>query len=246
MKLDLTFEAEPFVGFTEFDEAEADYESPTGYEYESQGQPLTPIEDRTAFATKSHRKGKRDTAKINALVLHQTAFSRGNDTTKYDNIPVHFVIPPDGKIVQLHPIAEYLWSSNGLNPRSVAVEFVGNFRSVRGFFYKPQQFGCHALTPDQIRAGRDLIKHLAAQINLKHVLTHSQASKDRTNDPGPEIWYYVGQWAVDNLGLGDGGPKFFVGTGQPIPDEWRKWGQIAASHPIPAATQKLCRAYKGK
>ena len=36
----------------------------------------------------------------------------------------------------------------------------------------------------------------------------------------------MGQWAIDNLGLNDGGPGFKVGTGNPIPDLWRKWGQL--------------------
>jgi hypothetical protein len=206
----------------------------------------TQIEDRTAVALKSNRKGTRDVRKLTSLVLHQTAFSRGNDTTKYDRIPVHFVITPDGKIVQLHPIATYLASSNELNPRSVAVEFVGNYRDIQGRYYKPQTYGCHALTPEQIRAGRDLIKHLMKQMNLVHVLAHRQSSGTRTNDPGPEIWYHVGQWAVDNLGLKDGGPGFFVGSGQPIPNEWRQWGQIAASHPIPASSATQCRVYRGK
>ncbi|MFN7999717.1 MAG: hypothetical protein U0X75_01730 [Acidobacteriota bacterium] len=60
---------------------------------------------------------------------------------------------------------------------------------------------------------------------MTHVLAHRQSSGQRENDPGPDIWYHVGQWAIDNLGLKDGGPGFKVGTGNPIPDLWRKWGQ---------------------
>lgn len=206
----------------------------------------TPIIDRTAVSLKTNRKGNRDMKKVYALVLHQTAFSRGNDPTKYDRIPVHFVITPDGKIVQLHPLAAYLWSSNGFNARSVAVEFVGNFRSVEGRYYKPETFGCHSVTPQQIKAGRDLIQHLIKEMGLTHVLAHRQASGSRTNDPGPEIWYNVGQWAIDKFGLKDGGPGFKVDTGAPIPNEWRNWGSIAASRPVTSGSTKQCGLYRGK
>lgn len=204
------------------------------------------IIDRTAVALRTNRKGTRDMKKVYALVLHQTAFSRGNDPTKYDRIPVHFVITPDGKIIQLHPLSAYLWSSNGFNARSVAVEFVGNFRSVEGRYYKPENFGCHPVTPAQIKAGRELIQYLIKEMGLTHVLAHRQSSGMRTNDPGPEVWYNVGQWAVDNLGLKDGGPGFKIDTGAPIPNEWRTWGSIAASRPVPASSTKRCKVYRGK
>ena len=203
------------------------------------------IVDRTAFGKKENRKGKRDIKTVYALVLHQTAFSRGNHEDKYDGIPVHFVILPDGTIVQLHPEAEYLWSSNGLNKGSVAVEFVGNFRSVRGRHYKPEEFGCHAPTAAQIQAGRDLIKYLKKKIGLTHVLAHRQSSGTRENDPGPEVWYGVGQWGIDNLGLKDGGPSFKVGSGNAIPDEWRQWGSVARSHPVHSSTLKACKTLYG-
>lgn len=188
------------------------------------------IEDRTAFGLKENRKGKpRDMSKVYALVLHQTAFSRGNDTTKYDRIPVHFVIVPNGKIVQLHPLSAYLWSSNGFNAGSVAVEFVGNFPNTKGKCWEAKKFGCHKLTQEQINSGRALIRHLINTMGLTHVLAHRQSSGQRENDPGPDIWYHVGQWAVDNLGMKDGGLGFKVGSGKPIPDEWRKWGVTTAS-----------------
>jgi hypothetical protein len=185
------------------------------------------IEDRTAFAPKENRKGKpRDMSKVYALVLHQTAFSRGNDTTKYDRIPVHFVITPNGRIIQLHPLSALLWSSNGFNAGSVAVEFVGNFPNTQGKCWEAKKFGCHRLTQEQIDAGRALVRHLIRTMGLTHVLAHRQSSGQRDNDPGPDVWYNVGQWAVDNLGLRDGGPGFKVGSGNSIPDLWRKWGQL--------------------
>ena len=51
-----------------------------------------------------------------------------------------------------------------------------------------------------------------------------QSSKMKANDPGPHIWKGVGQWALNELGLSDGGATFSVGSGQPIPDSWRTFG----------------------
>ena len=61
-------------------------------------------------------------------------------------------------------------------------------------------------------------------MGLTHVLAHRQSSGTRENDPGPDVWFDVGQWAVNTLGLKDGGPGFKIDTGNPIPEEWRTWG----------------------
>lgn len=184
----------------------------------------TTIEDRTAFTPKDRRKGTRDIAKVYALVLHQMAFSRGNDATRYDTVTAHYAILPDGKILRLHPETALLWAANGFNPGSVSVEFAGNFPDTKGRCWRPQEYGCHRVTPEQIQAGRYLVEHLVKKIGLTHVLAHRQSSGDRENDPGPDIWAGVGQWAVDRLGLKDGGPGFKISTGNPIPNEWRTFG----------------------
>lgn len=184
----------------------------------------TRIEDRTAFTPKDKRKNLKR-GKVYALVLHQMAFSRGNDTKKYDTVTAHFIITPDGKIAQLHPISAYLYASNGFNKHSVSVEFAGNFPSIRGRCWKSKKFGCHKLTSAQIEAGRYLIRYLINKIGLTHILTHRQSSGSRGNDPGPDIWYHIGQWAIENLGLRDGGAGFKIGGGLPIPDSWRTWGR---------------------
>jgi hypothetical protein len=184
----------------------------------------TRIEDRTAITPREKRKNLRR-GQVYALVLHQMAFSRGNDVKKYDKVTAHFIITPDGKIAQLHPISAYLYASNGFNKHSVAVEFAGNFPNTRGRCWKPERFGCHRLTLAQIDAGRYLVQYLIHKIGLTHILAHRQSSGTRENDPGPDIWYHVGQWAVDNLGLRDGGTGFKIDNGKPIPDSWRTWGR---------------------
>ncbi|MCH5373573.1 MAG: N-acetylmuramoyl-L-alanine amidase, partial [Planctomycetes bacterium] len=186
---------------------------------------LPRITDRTAYSPKDKRKRTRDLGSVYALVLHQTGFSRGNEHKRYNKVTAHFVILPNGDILQLHPMSAYLYSSNGFNRGSVSVEIVGNLPSDRGRCWKPERFGCNELTSEQVRSGRYLIRYLIKKIGLTHVLAHRQSSGTRGNDPGPDVWYRIGQWAVDKLGLDDGGPGFKIHSGNPIPKTWRTWNR---------------------
>jgi len=247
MRNGFSFEAEPFELDTLFTEPEAfDTERGIG-NFEVA---LPRIEDRTGLADKSHRKGRRDPQKLNALVLHQMACCHRRKEGGYDTIGSHFAILADGRILQMHPIEALVYASNGFNARSVAVEFAGNFPSIRGKCWKAKEHGCQQLSQAQVDAGRYLIEHLRKIINLKYIFAHRQSSATRENDPGPDIWYHVGQWALDKYGLSDGGPGFRItysakakasikglGDGQPIPDEWRTWGhRLGATSPAPGPT----------
>ena len=184
------------------------------------------ILDRTRLTPTSLRKRRpARPGRPYALVLHQMAFSRGSDPARYNKVNSHFAILPDGTVLQLHPVSAMLYASNGFNPGSVAVEFAGNLPSVRGRCWSPATHGCHRLTTEQITAGRSLVDHLIRTIGLTHVLAHRQSSGTRENDPGPDVWYHVGQWAVERRGTKDGGPGFKVGSGLPIMPAWRTWGK---------------------
>jgi peptidoglycan hydrolase-like protein with peptidoglycan-binding domain len=201
------------------------------------------IIDLTAQAVKSQRKGTRDPKQVNTLVLHQMAccFKVKDPLKRFlKNFAPHFAILADGRILQLHPILALTWASNGFNGSSVAVEFAGNFPNTSGKWWvdktelkklTPAQAQAYLkanqnqVTAEQIEAGRYLVGYLISTMGLKRIVAHRQSSNMRENDPGPDIWYHVGQWAIDNLGLKDGGPGYKTGTGKPIPDLWRKWGQ---------------------
>jgi N-acetyl-anhydromuramyl-L-alanine amidase AmpD len=189
------------------------------------------IIDLTAQADKNMRKGKRDPKTVYALVLHQMAccFKPRDPLRRFLSLGAHFAILPDGRILQLHPVSALIWASDGFNKRSVAVEFAGNFPSVAGKWWKGDTYGKNHPTQAQYEAGRYLIRHLMRTIGLTHVVAHRQSSGTRENDPGPDIWSQVGQWAVDTLGLKDGGAGFKIGTGNPIPDAWRTWGRRAVA-----------------
>ena len=169
----------------------------------------------------------RRPSEVDTLVLHQMAccFKVKDPLTRFLRMAPHFAILPDGRILQLHPLMAYTPASNGFNRSSVAVEFAGNFPDTKGRYWHGPQNGRNKVTQAQIEAGRYLIKHLIQTMGLKKVVAHRQSSGTRDNDPGPDVWYHVGQWAIDNLGLTDGGPGFKIGTGKAIPDVWRKWGQ---------------------
>lgn len=163
------------------------------------------------------------TKPVDAVVLHQMGLSRGNDLRRYLQVTSHFVILPDGTVAQLHPMSAQLLASHDFNHRSVAIEFAGNLRSTRGQWWRPETYGRDTLTAAQVESGRKLLRELGKH-GVRFVYAHRQSFIERGNDPGPEIWASVGQWAVDTLGMSDGGPGFVVGSGQPIPDEWRTAG----------------------
>ncbi|NVB40302.1 hypothetical protein G6O69_37195 [Pseudenhygromyxa sp. WMMC2535] len=81
------------------------------------------------------------------------------------------------------------------------------------------------LSPVVLLGGRRL--RALRKAGVGYVFAHRQSSSRRGNDPEPEIWHAVGQWAVTALGMSDGGPGYAVGTGAPIPDAWRRAPTLA-------------------
>jgi N-acetyl-anhydromuramyl-L-alanine amidase AmpD len=167
-------------------------------------------------------KRSKRTAPIDAVVLHQMSLSRGDDLLRYKLVTSHFVVAPNGGVAQLHPLSARLSASDGFNGRSVAIEFAGNLRSVDGKWWQPETYGRDTLTAAQIESGRKLLRELASQ-GIRYVYGHRQSSGSRGNDPGPEIWASIGQWAIDTIGMTDGGPHYAVDSGRPIPDDWRTY-----------------------
>jgi N-acetyl-anhydromuramyl-L-alanine amidase AmpD len=176
------------------------------------------IVDLTRESPKSKRHERA--CKIDAVVLHQTGFSRGLDPQRYLKVTAHFVVLADGTVLQLHPVTARLSASDGFNCKSVSVEFVGNFPSISGKWWRPHEYGANEVTPEQIEAGRALLRALEG-IGVRNVFAHRQSSSSRGNDPGPDLWRGVGQWAIDKLGFSDGGRGYAIDDGNPIPDEWR-------------------------
>ena len=214
------------------------------------------ILDRRAHAKLSKKAEPhtrlRDTAPW-ALVLHQMGFSRGNNPAKYDSVTAHYKILPDGTIVWSWDDNVRLPAAGGLNSGSWSVEFAGNFPSKPGstnpdHFYRPlpfeyvdkngktrqhKGFGMDQLTQAQVNAGRFLVDHLMAR-GLTTILAHRVGGPQRQNDPGPDVWYRVAEWAIRERGLDWGGPDFAVSGGIPLPNSWRTWGDTQGGLDVPA------------
>ena len=168
----------------------------------------------------------RKRAAIDSIVLHHMAYNIGNDPTLYKRVGAHYIVTSGGQIAQLYDDLDFLNASNGFNPRSVAIEFAGNFADERYNWWKSSELPipdrCY-LTPTQIRAGRCLLATLKARLpGIKYLYAHRQSSEDREGDPGPDVWFNIGEWALGNLNLTDRLPSTFIGNGRPIPQTWRK------------------------
>lgn len=171
------------------------------------------------------RYSPRKLEAVNSIVLHHMAYNIGNDVTLYRKVGAHYIVTADGQIAQLYNDLDFLNAANGFNPRAISIEFAGNFPDLNYHWWKSKELTipdrCY-LTPTQIRAGRCLLATLKARLpGIQYVYAHRQSSSSRENDPGPDVWLYIGEWAIQNLNLTDEKPRTHVGDGQPILPSWR-------------------------
>jgi hypothetical protein len=193
--------------------------------------------DQTALTPKTLRYGvARLAATIDAVVLHQTADGRASVAANFINTVAHFVVMANGQIVQLHPVESLLYASSKLSERSVSIEFGGHFAMKKNYWWSGNP-ARNVPSMAQIQGGRNLVTYLNRFYNIRFVFAHRQgyvprngipltgkhdpSKNERSNCPGPEIWYGVGEWAMKQLGMSDGGATFAVGNGDPIPAYWR-------------------------
>jgi hypothetical protein len=150
--------------------------------------------------------------------------NRGNTPMRYKDEQCHYLIQPDGEILLLHPIDKWIVASSMFNDAGIAIEIVGNFPDDKGNYWNGHVYGQDTLTEAQIRNARYLLEYLRRDYGIWCVFAHRQGERAdlRGNCPGPDIWYHIGQWAVNNLDMFDGGPGYTEGPGSPIPDSWRK------------------------
>jgi len=182
------------------------------------------IQDLTAKAPAKYRIKDRRPGQVDSVVLHQTAMNRGNTPMRYHEVHAHFVIMPNGEILNLHPIEKYLIASSAFNDDAISIEIVGNFPDERGNYWKAETFGKDTLSEDQINSARNFLQYLRDTYGIWWIFAHRQGEDHnlRGNCPGPDVWYYIGEWAVANLQMSDGGKGYTEGKGSPVPDSWRK------------------------
>jgi hypothetical protein len=186
------------------------------------------VQDVTGVYTKVI-KGLRSWKQINAIVLHQTGTARlSSDPRHWVHIPAHLGIPQVGsEVFLLHPLVAYLYHANSFNRRSIGIEVGGNHLGIEGdthTHWKPGG-GPNTATDGQIAATRKAIQWVCRQAKanggeITHIFAHRQSNGIKLADPGERIWSECGFWALQELGLSDGGPGYKSGKGKPIPYEW--------------------------
>jgi hypothetical protein len=124
---------------------------------------------------------------------------------RIDRIATPFIVTADGVPVYLRDV-EFILSNAG-GRRGIDIEFCGSF----GTSTVPSG---PRLRPEQIRAGRRLLKDLVNAIpTIRHIHPHGQverlaAGSDRAygvkyhSCSGPDVWVNVGMWATDPRTLG--------------------------------------------
>jgi hypothetical protein len=194
------------------------------------------IVDNRDIAPKDKRKKKRKLSAITAVVVHQTAANRTQETAlrKSKNVTCHVLVTPGGSVCINHPWEAYLYAGDLFNSFAVHVEFTGNFEGHPGKddFYKPEKFGRSVPTDIQILRGRQVLKWLIHEekLDITMVLAHRQArtkmkSKNgnwkvaKVLDPGWQIYSMVVMWAERVLGL-ERRPQWTLGNGATIPESW--------------------------
>lgn len=157
---------------------------------------------------------------VDAIILHQTGFwqsARGDNPAAYDRMIAHFVILPNGTVLQLRELEARLNSAS--QNYGVDIEVVGCFNaesfdceiwrsSITEGRERPRGCSPYAVTHSlgelptlaQIEAGRRLIAALTdlepIRGQIRYILAHRQVTRiSRENCPGPHVWYNLGHWA---------------------------------------------------
>jgi hypothetical protein len=152
--------------------------------------------------------GRRNIATISGIILHQTGFV-SSDISRMDYVIANFVVMQDGTVLNVRDPSNLL-NSIGTDQHAIDIEFVGNYSSASELSHSSDRMGP---TVEQLQAGRELVLFLRAVNSISYIFAHAQFTPK--NCPGPQIWYNVGEWAVQR-GLS------CVGNGHRVPPAWRR------------------------
>lgn len=179
----------------------------------------------------SQRIRRRAWTEITGITLHQTAVLLGEKRERWHNIPVQIGVTRQGQILIINGIEWLCYHANSLNGPDIGIEIDGYFEGIEGkintFWRPPEEPNRVPLQPSavQLEAARQAVRWICDEVarnggKIKFIHAHRQASNQRQSDPGSRIWKEVGLWAQRTLGLSDGGARFTVGSGLPIPQAW--------------------------
>jgi peptidoglycan hydrolase-like protein with peptidoglycan-binding domain len=186
------------------------------------------IKDFTKLAHPANYRPDRTPITIQGFTLHQTGCLMSSNPAAWRSVNAHVGVTREGSIFLLNDFFDFIWHAQGLSHHTVGIEVSGNMSGIEGderTYWKPGG-GPHAATPEQVAALRKFIPWAIQEIEkrqstkVQYIHAHRQSSNARVSDPGEKLWETVGLWAIDTLGLSEGGPAWTVGNGLALPREW--------------------------
>ena len=186
------------------------------------------IKDFRAAGHPSNYRPARTPVIIQGFTLHQTGCLIGSNPSAWKGVNAHVGITREGNVYLLNDFFDFIWHAQGLSHTTVGIEVSGNMSGIEGDprTYWKQGGGPHPPTAEQIAALRKFLPWAITEIGKRQfspittIHAHRQSSNARISDPGERLWETVGLWAIDTLGLSDGGADWTVGNGVPLPREW--------------------------
>jgi hypothetical protein len=190
--------------------------------------------DRRKYAAQAHgSEGQwpvtiRPIEQVTGTCAHQTSCVLGESLERWNSVGAHFGITRMGKVIWLHDFTHKVCAANGWNNGTVSIEVDGRLAGIAGnpntVWDDPSTPGRETETPltnEQAVAFKALVRWIKAQLGprMNVLVSHRQASSNRQNDPGSQIWKLCVELHAE-LGLSDGGIGFTLDDGLPIPVEW--------------------------
>lgn len=184
-------------------------------------------------------KGMRPWSQIVGITWHQTASGAlDEDHPKLLAIPAHILLHRNGDYSLLHHFDHIVWHGNALNGGTIGIEIDCRAAGVEGdpdtFWISKRERAAgkgyadlvQEASPQQLYMIPKLMKMccdeaLARGGQILGNWAHRQGHSSRTSDPGSTIWKQVERAQVQ-LGypFNDYRDRA-LGTGKPIPAEWR-------------------------
>lgn len=189
--------------------------------------------------TRGAPHGTRPIRDVVGITLHQTAtrdFSPHHSGLA--SVPAHAMVHRDGSVSLLHDFLSIVWHGNALNGGTIGIEIAcraagtegdaSTFWISKGERKKGATFQdlVAEATDDQLQSAYDLCRWYIDGVSkmggaIRGLWAHRQGHWSRTSDPGSRIWKRVAETVRLDVGLADV-RDMTLGTGKPIPQEWRR------------------------
>lgn len=188
--------------------------------------------------TRGAAHGSRPPKNIVGITLHQTATRDFSPHHKgLAGVPAHAMVHRDGNVSLLHDPIEIVWHGHALNGGTIGIEIACRAAGTEGdastFWISKgerKRGESHATlvaeaTDEQLQGAYDLCRHYIDLVSswggaIRGIWAHRQGHWSRTSDPGSRIWKNVAERVRLDVGLADV-RNLTLGTGKPIPAEWR-------------------------